>query len=157
MIMPHWKKRETVFSEYGFQVKMPGYWQLRPTNDPVRWQFRSADHKEQLTVARGEAAGSEGGQAAMMRRAVTRNRRAVELGFGRVPDLELSEPEYGEQAGAPAGWYDGTAGEGSHRFRSLLLFSDQAVWSLFYESFKLSEADAETRGREILESAFFSS
>ncbi len=148
--MPHWKKRETVFAEYEVGLTMPGNWQLRLSPDPDRWFYRSADHKEHLTIARGEFTEGEGEVG--VRRAVARNRRAVELGFGRVPDLILSEPEYGERLGVPSSTYGGTAGEGAHQFWALLLFPDRAVWSFFYEAFKLPEVEAETRAQVILDS-----
>ena len=154
--MPHWKKRETFFAEYGIELTLPGAWQLRPSDDPIRWFYRSADHKEYLTISRRDMEGArkESEEAALMQRAVARHRRAVELGFGRVPNLTMSEVEYGERLGVPAGSYMGGAGD-EHQFWSVLLFPKGTVWGFFYEAFRFAQDDAEERARVIFEAIAF--
>ena len=151
--MAHWKKRQTVFAEYGLGLTMQGAWQLRPSNDPYRWLYRSADHREHLTLSMGEAESvrNEREREAALHRAVGRHLRAVELGFARVPGLEIAETTYGEHGGVSAAWYHGAAGA-SHRFHSLLLHTNDAVWALFYEAFRLTETDAADHAQAIFDS-----
>lgn len=150
--MAHWKKRETLFSEYGIELTMPGAWQLRPSTGPQRWMYRSTDHREHLTITMGDAekARNPGEMNAILRRSVERQRRAVELSYGRMPELTISETEYGERSETPAGWYRGSAGS-KHRFWALLLFTPDAVWALFYEAFNLSEEAAGARAQATFE------
>jgi len=44
--MAHWKKRETVFEEYGMRLVLPGNWQLKVAESGRRWIYRSVDHRE---------------------------------------------------------------------------------------------------------------
>ena len=150
--MAHWKKRETVFAEYGIELKMPGAWQLRPQDDPERWLYRSADHKEHLTITRSPMEGQPGEETEILRKAIHRNRRAAELGYARQPELELAPPEYGERVGVPASWYRGSAGESEHQFQALFLCPSEAVWTFFYEGFRIPEATAEEHARWIFDS-----
>ncbi len=151
--MAHWKKRETVFAEYELELTMPGAWQLRPSDDPCRWIYRSPEHREHVTISRGEAlrARNKADEGVLVQRALLRNRRAVELEFGRAPGFELEETEYGEKAGASAGWFHGVAGP-DQRFWSITVCPEDAVWSVFYQTLKLREADAEEKARAILDS-----
>jgi len=151
--MAHWKQRQTVFAEYGLWLTMPGAWQLRPSDDPHRWLFRSADHREHLTISMAEAEYTRNAdeREAAMRRALARNRRAAELGFARVTGLSITEPEFGARAGAVAGWYSGDAGS-EHRFSALLLNIEGALWSFFYEAFRLPAEEANARAETIYSS-----
>lgn len=148
--MAHWKQRQTLFAEYGLRLTMPGAWQLRPGDDPRRWLFRSADHREHLTISMADAEFTRGAKEieAVLRRALARHRRAVELGFARVPDLSFSDSELGERAGVPAGWYAGNAGA-EHRFSALLLKVDGTVWTFFHEAFRLPEEEVDARAQAI--------
>ena len=152
-VMAHWKKRETLFAEYGIELRMPGAWQLRPSSNPVSWLYRSADHREHLTISRGEIATPRAGasQNPEHERALTRQRKAVELGFARVPDLAMGEPEHGERGGVPAAWYQGQAG-GQHVFSALMLFSQGTVWTFFHEAFRMREEDAQASADAIFDS-----
>lgn len=145
-----------MFAEYGIEVTLPGAWQLRPSDDPLRWLYRSVDHKEYITISMREMEGGrkESEQAALMQRAVARHRRAVELGFGRVSDLTMSEAEYGERIGVPSSSYQGGAGA-EHQFWSMLLFPGGMVWAFFYQAFRLSPEDADERAAVIFESIGF--
>lgn len=131
---------------------MPGYWQLRPSEQAGRWLYRCADRREQMTITRAELSDGHD-EATRLRRAVTRHRKAVELGFGRVPGLEMSEPDYGERQGVPVASYSGDADEGRHRFWALLLFPERTVWAFFFEAFRLSEAEAQARAETIFATA----
>ncbi len=108
-----------------------------------------------MTISRAELPGGGNNEDALIHRAVARHRKAVELGFDRAPDLAMTEPHYGERCGVPEARYAGTANDERHRFWALLLFPERTVWSFFYETFNLSEADAEARGQGLLESIRF--
>ena len=135
---------------------MPGAWQLRPSNDPHRWFYRSADHREHLTITLGDddPIRTDADREAALRRAVTRSRRAAELGFARMPETNLTEPQYGDHAGTPAARYVGDAGP-AHRFSALLLAGQDSIWILFYEAFRMTEADAEAHASAIFDSVAF--
>ena len=150
--MAHWKQRQTEFAEYGLGVTMPGAWQLRPSNDPHRWLYRSADHREHLTISLAESEFARDAQEreVLVRRALARNRRAVELGFARLPDLLISEPEFGMRSGVSAGWYAGGAGT-AHCFSALFLNTDDALWGFVYEAFRIPQEEADTRAAAIFD------
>ena len=154
--MAHWKQRETLFAEYGLRLILPGAWQLRPSCDPHRWMYRSADHREHLTISMGEteSARTDRERDAALRHALARSRRAVELGYARMPELSVRDAEVGERVGTPAGWYQGVAGP-AHQFMVLLLRTDDAIWNLFYEAFRLPEGDAEARSTVIFNAVTF--
>jgi hypothetical protein len=152
--MAHWKKRETLFVEDGVRCTLPGHWQLRPSDEPGRWIYRSADRREQVTIVRAELNGGSDEDVAI-RRAVLRHRKAVELGFDRAHDLVMTEPDYSERDGFASAFYSGTANDERHRFCSLLLFPERTVWSFFYETFNLSETEAIERAEGILKTVTF--
>ncbi len=151
--MAHWKKRETLFSEHGFEVTLPGHWQSRDTGDTERWLLRSADRKEQLTLSRGEAIAPE--DASGRQRVVARQRRSIELGFHRLPDLQLSEAESFEHAGVIAARFGGSADDERLVFSALLLFDGESVWTLIHEAFKLQPQEARERAEAIFLTARF--
>ena len=150
----HWKQRETLFAEYGLRLILPGAWQLRPLDVPRRWIYRSADHREHLTITMGDAESvrTDRERDASLRHALAKNRRAVELGFARMPEFEMSEVEVGVRADVLAGWYQGGAGQ-AHRLMVLVLWTNDAVWSFVYEGFRLPEGQAEVRSAAIFDSA----
>ncbi len=150
--MAHWKARETVFSQYGFEVTLPGHWQARDTGDAERWLYRSGDRKEQLTITRWEITSIDD-EPEVVERTVARHRRAVELGFGRLPDLTLEEPVYDDREGFPLVGFAGSAEGELHRMRSQLVFEERVVWVLFYEAFRMRPQEAEERGAQIVASA----
>lgn len=151
--MPHWKQRETLFGEYELSLCLPGRWQLRPSESPSRWLYRSADkHNEHVTLIREEPDGREGDEAATLRRLVTRQRRAMELAFGSGAGLAMSEPEYGEWLGTPLVTYHGTAPGVEHRFEVRFFCQTRSVWTLVYDAFRLAEETAQTHAEAIFES-----
>lgn len=151
--MAHWKQRETVFGEYELALTLPGRWQLRPSDSPERWLYRSSDqHKEHLTISREEPGGVAGAEAATLRKCVARQRKALELGFGRVSDLTMSEPEYGEQFGVPCVTYQGDTPSGGHQFRVLMICPPRTVWTLVYDAFRMTPEQAEASAAAIFES-----
>ena len=153
--MAHWKKRETVFCEYELALTLPGRWQLRPSESPTRWLYRSAEkHNEHLTLMREEPE-EAGEDAAALRRMVARQRRAMELGFGRVADLTMSEPEYGERFGVPSVVYHGEAPGAQHRFHVFFLFPPRTVWTLVYDAFRMDDAQADTHAEAIFASVAY--
>ena len=144
--MAHWKQRETVFGEYELAMTLAGRWQLRPSDSPYKWLYRSADkHREHLMLHREELEGVAGQEAASLRRVVARHRRAMDLGLGRVPDLTMSEPEYGERFGVPIAHYQGETPSAEHRFRALFICPPRTVWTLFYDAFRLSAEQVEAQ------------
>ena len=148
--MAHWKQRETVFREYELTATLPGRWQLRPSDSPTRWLYRSAEkHTEHLTLTREEP-GEIGEDEATLRRMLARQRRAMELGFGRATDLTMSEPEYGQRCGVPTFSYWGEAPSAHHRFYVVLLFPPRTVWTLVYDAFRLEDAQADSHAEAIL-------
>ena len=150
--MAHWKQRETVFCEYELALTLPGRWQLRPSDSPTRWLYRSAEkHTEHFTLTREEPS-EVGGDDATLRRMVTRQRRGMELGFGRMADLVMSEPEYEERFGAPTFSYQGEAPSANHRFHVFLLFPPRTVWTLVYDAFRLEDAQADAHAGAIFAS-----
>lgn len=153
--MAHWKKRETVFDEYGLHLVLPGNWQLRVLESGRRWIYRSADRKEQVTIATIDLLG-ERDRALAIQRATQRHRRALELGLGREPDFSLTEPEATECAGVEAVWYEGEANGGTHLFYSMLLFPASSGWSVFCEAFRLGRDTAESKIRGVLDSIVLS-
>lgn len=153
--MAHWKQRETVFGEYELAVTMPGRWQLRPSDSPTRWLYRSVEkHNEHVTIQREEPAALEGEEDATLRRWVGRQRRSLELNFGRVVDLKMSEPEYGEWAGMPAVRYQGEAPSLERRFQVFFVCPPRAVWTLVYDAYRFTEEQAETHAQAIFDSVF---
>ena len=150
--MAHWKQRETVFCEYELALTLPGRWQLRPSDCPTRWLYRSAEkHTEHLTLTREEP-GETSEEPAALRRMVARQRRAMELGFGRGADLTMSEPEYGERFGVPAVVYHGEAPGAHHRFHVFFLFPPRTVWTLVYDAFRIDAAHADAQAGAIFAS-----
>ncbi len=137
----HWKKRETLFAEYGVEITLPGPWQHRPDGDASHWHYRSADKRETLTIARQEQIDPD---AEALRKAVGRHRRAVELGFSRT-GAEISEPQEREEGGIV---FEGSASEG-HCFHALVVCMQERVWTLFYESHRLSEETAREHAHAI--------
>jgi len=149
--MAHWKQRETVFCEYELAVTLPGRWQLRPSDSSTRWLYRSAEkHTEHLTISREEPGEVE---EAALRRLVARQRRGLDLGFGRGADLTMSEPEYGEQFGVPAISYRGEAPSVQHHFHVLFLCPPRTVWTLVYDAFRFTPEQAEAHAGAIFASA----
>jgi len=153
--MAHWKKRETLFAEYGIRLVLPGHWQLRPSDEAGRWIYRSADRREQVTITHGELPMGGNDEETLIRRAVMRHRKAVELGFDRAHDLAMTEPEHGEWEEVPSVRYSGSADGERHCFHALLLFPERMVWAFFYETFSVPEAVAAERAGEILEKIAF--
>jgi len=152
--MAHWKKRETIFREYGFTVTMPGHWQQRDTGDGNRWFYRSPDRREQLTITRLEEVVIDHGEAeAAIRKAALRNRRAVELAFGRVPDVAYTPMECAGHEGHRVVRFEGEVPSARLWFTSLLLFDTRVAWALFYESHKLGEDEARGRAQALLATA----
>jgi len=152
--MSHWKQRETAFAEYELGLTLPGRWQLRPSDSPTRWLYRSAEkHKENLAITREDPGGVEGEEEATLRRFVIRQRRGLELGFGRGSDLTMSEPEYGERFGVRVSSYQGAAPDAEHQFHVLFLFPPRTLWTLVYDAFRLTEEQAEDHARAIFDSA----
>ncbi|MCX6967081.1 MAG: hypothetical protein NTZ46_04765 [Verrucomicrobia bacterium] len=150
--MAHWKQRETVFAEYELALTLPGRWQLRPSDSPTRWLYRSAEKPtEHLTILREEP-GEVGDDDATLRRIVARQRRAMELGFGRVSDLTMSEPESGERGGVPTFCYSGSTPSAHHRFHVFFAFPPRTVWILVYDAFRLDEAQADAHAEVIFAS-----
>jgi len=141
----HWKLRETLFSAYGLKITLPGAWQLRPGDDPLRWFYRSADKREQLTIIHAE------GDEAALGKAAARHRRAVELGFSRIPGLELSQTCFEECEGFPCAEFSGGV-EGVASIHSRVVCAAGAIWTFHYENFRLSEAETQERARHIFDS-----
>ncbi len=133
----HWKKRETTFSEYGASFSLPGAWQLRPSDDPCRWLYRSADKREQLTVTLEDLEGYD--EEAEIARAAQKARRAVDLSFRRLPDYSTSDTAIDLSAEHPEASFSGSAGDDSHRFHMWILIRNGQIWSFFFETFRLSE------------------
>lgn len=151
--MAHWKQRETVFGEYELALTLPGRWQLRPSDSPTQWLYRSAEkHKEHVTLIREEPAGLMGEEAATYRRLVVRQRRALELGFGRGIDLKMSEPEESERFGIRVIAYRGEAPSVEHCFQVLFLCQPRTVWTLVYDAFRLTREQVEDHARAIFDS-----
>ena len=151
----HWKQRETVFCEYELALTLPGRWQLRPSDSPTRWLYRSAEkHTEHLSLTREEP-GEVGEEQAVLRRVVARQRRVMELGFGRVADLTLSEPVYGECLGAPSVSYHGDVPSARHRFHVFFLFPPRTVWTLVYDAFRVDDARADADAAAIFASVVY--
>jgi len=151
--MAHWKQRETVFGEYELAVTMPGRWQLRPSDSPTQWLYRSAEkHKEHVSISRDDPGGIEGEEDATLRRAVARQRRAIELGFGRGVGITMSEPQYGELCGFPMVSYRGEAASAEHRFQVVFICPPRTVWTLVYDAFRLTEEQAEKNAQTIFDS-----
>jgi len=149
--MGQWKPNETVFEEYDAQVILPGRWQPRPSDDPLKWIYRSVDHREHITISRGEslAGVADADRVSVLRKAVTKHYRATELGLGRVRDAEIGEVEFGEIDNTPGGWYRGAAGSPAVHFWTWLWCGPEAVWSLVYEATKLKDGVAEQHAEEI--------
>lgn len=154
--MAHWKQRETVFGEYELAATMPGRWQLRPSDSPTQWVYRSVEkHNEHVTLLREEAIAREEEEQAAFRRWVGRQRKSLELGFGRVSDLEMSEPEYGEWSGVPVVRYQGESPSLQHRFQVLLLCASNVLWTVVYDAFRLTPEQADTHAQAIFDSIIF--
>ena len=152
--MAHWKQRETVFDAYELALKLPGPWQLRPSTSAYRWLYRSADqHKEHLTISREEPGAPTGGEKAMLQHWVQRHRRAMELEFGRVGELTLGAPEFGERFGQPCVHYLGEAPSAGHHFEVLFLCPPRTIWTLVYDAFRLTPEQASEHARSIFENA----
>lgn len=151
--MAHWKQRETVFGEYELAVTLPGRWQLRPSDDPSRWLYRSAErHKEHVTLTRDEPGGADGGEAALLERWVARQRRGMELAFARSGDLSLDEVQFGERFGVPTAWYRGEAPGADHRIEVLFLYPPRTIWTLVYDAFHMTEEQATSQATAIFDS-----
>ena len=149
--MAHWKQRETVFEEYELALTLPGRWQLRPSDSPTRWLYRSAEkHTEHLTLIREEPGEVE--EEATMRRIVTRQRKGLQLGFGHVADVTMSEPEYGERFGVPICSYHGESVNAHHQFHVFFVFPPRTVWTLVYDAFRLEQEQADEHSRAIFAS-----
>lgn len=136
----HWKKRETTFSEYGASFSLPGAWQLRPTDNPCRWHYRSSDKREQLTVTLEELEGYD--EEAEINRAAQKARRTVDLSFRRLPDYTVSDTEFDFSGEHPESLFCGSAGDDSHRFWMSIIIRNGQIWSFFFETFRLSEETA---------------
>jgi hypothetical protein len=151
--MAHWKQRETFFSEYELTVTLPGRWQLRPTDDPTQWLYRSAEkHKEHVTLIREETDGLVGQEEAAYRKIIQHRRRAIELGLGRNINLSLSALETGERAGVRSFAFRGEAPAVEHRFEVLFLCLPRTVWTLVYDAFRLTPEQVEDRTQVIFAS-----
>lgn len=152
--MAHWKQRETAFSEYELALTLPGRWQLRPSDSPTQWLYRSAEkHKEHVTVIREEPDSLKGQEEETYRRLVARRRRALELAFGRANGLSMTEPELGERFGHRVIAFRGEAPAAEHRFEVLFLCLPRTVWTIVYDAFRLTPEQAEDRARTIFDSA----
>jgi len=144
--MAHWKQREIVFGEYELAMTLAGRWQLRPSDSPYKWLYRSADkHREHLILSREELEGVAGQEAAFLRRFVAKHRRGMELGLGRIPDLTMSEPEYDQRFGVPIAQYRGETPSAEHSFRVLFICPPRTVWTLLYDAFRLSDEQVEAQ------------
>lgn len=151
--MGQWKPNETAFEEYDARIVLPGRWQPRPSDNPLKWIFRSADHREHVTITRHESlTGVEPGERnGVLRRAATKHYRATELGLRRIRDTEIGEVEYGEIDEMHAAWYSGMAGVPVVQFWAWIWCGSEAIWSLVYEATKLKEGVAEAHAEEIVD------
>jgi hypothetical protein len=151
--MAHWKKRETLFAEYGLQITLPGVWQIRPSQHIDQWFYKGAEYAELFTIRRNDPliGRNNAEQNQLLERIVARDIRSCELRMTRAADLELSEPEYGERAGVRAGWYSGVTGEKAG-FHTLIICPKSAVWTLLYEGSKLSNEERQERATLIFDS-----
>jgi len=151
--MAHWKQPETVFAEYEIALTLPGRWQLRPSDAPMRWLYRSAEkHREHFSITREDPGGIEGEEKATLLRWVARQRRSMELGFGRGSALVMSEPEHTERFGVPVTSYRGAAPSADHHFHVFFLFPPRTLWILVYDAFRLTEEQAEAHAQAIIDS-----
>ncbi|MEI8234504.1 MAG: hypothetical protein WCH57_07425 [Verrucomicrobiota bacterium] len=151
--MPHWKQRETLFGEYELALSLPGRWQLRPSDSPSRWLYRSAEkHNEHVTLIREEPEEREEEAEAALRRLVIRQRRAMELAFGSGAGLTMSEPEYGEWLDVPLIVYRGEARNVEHRFEVRFFCQPRTVWILIYDAYRLTEEMAQVHAQAIFDS-----
>ena len=151
----NWKQRKTVFDEYELALTLPGRWQLRPSDSPARWLYRSAEkHTEHLTITREEPGGVAGEEEATLRRLVARQRRGLELGFGRLADLTMSEPQYDERFGLPLISYHGEAPSAQHHFHVFFLCPPRTVWTLVYDAFRFTEGQADAQAQAIFASVY---
>jgi len=148
--MAHWKQRESVFGEYELALTLAGRWQLRPSDSPCKWLYRSAEkHREHLLLSREELEGVAGQETASLQRVVARHRRGMVLGLGRVSDLTMSEPEYSYRFGYPSARYWGETPSAEHRFRALFICPPRTVWTLVYDAFRLDAAQAEAQAEAL--------
>jgi len=151
--MPHWKQRETLFGEYELALSLPGRWQLRPSDAPLRWLYRSAEkHNENVTLVREEPEGREEDAAATLRRLVIRQRRAMELAFGSSAGLSLGEPEYGVWDGGTLVVYRGEARNVEHRFEVRFYCQPRIVWVVVYDAYRMTEEMAQIHAEAIFDS-----
>jgi hypothetical protein len=149
--MGTWKPNETVFEEYDVRLTLPGRWQPRPAKGALQWVYRSADHREHITLCRGESVVglSDKQRTVLLQRAAEKHRRGTELELARSRDVEIGELEWGEVNGAMAGWYCGTVGQPAVQYWAWIWSGPEAIWSVVYEASKLKEGVAEEHAEQI--------
>jgi len=126
------------------ELTLPGAWQQRPEEEPTRWHFRSADKREELTLSRHDPIDSEETE---LPRAAARQRHAVELSFRRA-GVEMTEASPRTWGGFPAWGFSGSSG-GQHCFHALVVWVEGSLWTLFYQSYRITEEAAAERAEAI--------
>ena len=143
----------TEVSEDAFHLTLPGKWTTEEAADSARWNYRSEDGREGLTVSlmTSKDRMNPEKQRGTLNRMAELHRKVVTKVFGPAA-LTMYDTTFGETNGVMAARYGGTETATHRRFHSLLLCSPLAVTVFFYEAVGLPEKEADARAKAIMNS-----
>jgi hypothetical protein len=141
--------RDSRIEERAFSLTLPGKWsRLPPTEGGTRWTYRS--DREQLTVSLMSSTHSMSRDQRMETLArVHVLRRKAEA---EVSGVVLTETTFAESGGVFAARFAGFESATQRRFNCLLLCSQSAVTTFYYEALGMTEQESDARARPVFNS-----
>ena len=145
--------KDTAIRENAFSLILPGKWSVDASNDPTRRSYHADNGREFLTVSLVVFANrlSNEEQHQTIKR-MAEIHRGVQTKVPGVTALTMTETTFGESGSVLAARYGGIEPATQRRFHTLLLCSPLAVTVYYYEALGLSEAEAASRARTIMNS-----
>lgn len=147
------KPRGTIVKEKDFGLTLPGTWGRRPTADGTGLVFRNTSGAEQVTISPfsfSRPLNSEN-RSSVLRELLKTHRQGEKQEADTV--VTLGEPVFSDGAGTAAVRYSGEETASRRRFTCLIACGGSAAVAFYYESIGLSQQEADTRARTILDSA----
>lgn len=145
--------KDTAVRENAFSLTLPGRWSTDASDDPARRSYHASNGREFLTVSLLVFAHRLSTQEQHQTiKKMAEIRRGVETKVPGVTALTMTETTFGEADGILAARYGGVEPATGRRFHALLLCSPLAVTVYYYEARGLSEVEAASRARAIMNS-----
>lgn len=142
--------RDTVVSEDGFRLRLPGSWSRAYDEAEARWVFSAKSGEECLTVSMlgsSEPMSSEAQRRTLDKLLALRLRAEREVAENPV---ELSQPTKEESGETKAGRFEGIEQAIDRRFRCLILVTRLTVGTFYYEGTGLPGPEFDSHARAIM-------